>query len=118
NNNKQAGRYGQARTYYRRALDAKPSTGRAYLSIADMIAQSANSCGNTTFEKRAVYWLAARYAERAGQVDPSIASNASQAAAAYRGRAPEKAEIFSEGMAGKTISVGCWIGENVRVPSL
>lgn len=118
NNNKQAGRFGQARTYYRRALDAKPSTGRAYLSIADMIAQSANNCGNTTFEKRAVYWLAARYAERAGQVDPSIASNANQAAAAYHGRAPQKADIFSEGMAGKTISVGCWIGESVKVPTL
>ena len=118
NNNKKAGRYGQARNYYRKALDAKPSTGRAYLSIADMIAQSANSCGTTTFEKRAVYWLAARYAERAGQVDPAIASNANQAAAAYRGRAPQKADIFSEGMAGKTINVGCWIGESVRVPNL
>ena len=117
-NNKKAGRYGQARTYYRKALDAKPSNGRAYLMIADMIADSANSCGTTTFEKRAVYWLAARYAERAGQVDPAIASNANQAAAAYRGRAPQKADIFSEGMAGKTINVGCWIGESVRVPNL
>ena len=118
NNNKKAGRYGQARNYYRRALDAKPSNGRAYLMIADMIADSANSCGTTTFEKRAVYWLAADYASRAGRVDPSIASNANQAAAAYRGRAPQKADIFSEGMSGKSISIGCWIGETVRVPSL
>ena len=117
-NNKKAGRYGQARTYYRKALDAKPSNGRAYLMIADMIADSANSCGTTTFEKRAVYWLAADYASKAGRVDPSIASNANQAAAAYRGRAPQKQDIFSEGMAGKTISLGCWIGESVRVPSL
>ena len=118
NNNKKAGRYGQARTYYRKSLDAKPSNGRAYLMIADMIADSANSCGTTTFEKRAVYWLAADYASRAGRVDPSLASNANQAAAAYRGRAPQKQDIFSEGMAGKTISIGCWIGESVRVPSL
>lgn len=118
NNNKKAGRYGQARTYYNRALDAKPSLGRAYLHIADMIAKSANNCGNTTFEKRAVYWLAADYAARAGRVDPSLSSNANQAVASYKGLAPQRADIFTEGMAGKTISIGCWIGQSVRVPNL
>ena len=69
--------------------------------------------------KRAVYWLAADYASRAARVDPSIASNANQAAAAYRGRAPQKSDVFqSSKNAGDPISIGCWIGETVRIPSL
>lgn len=115
---KQKGQFSQARTYYRRTLDAKPSYGRAYLQIASMIAQSANNCGDTAFEKRAVYWLAADYASRAGRVDPSISGTANETAVAYRGRAPQRSDIFQQDMQGKTISIGCWIGESVRVPNL
>lgn len=115
---KKKGQFSQARNYYRKTLNAKPSYGRAYLQIANMIAQSANNCGNTAFEKRAVYWLAADYAARAGRVDPSISSNANETAAAYRGRAPQRSDIFQADMQGKTINIGCWIGESVRVPNL
>ena len=115
---KSKGQFGQAKNFYMKALNAKPSYGRAYLQIANMIAQSANNCGTTAFEKRAVYWLAADYASKAGRVDPSLSSNASQTATAYRGRAPQKADIFQDDMQGKTISIGCWIGESVRVPNL
>lgn len=112
------GQFSQARNYYRKTLNAKPSYGRAYLQIAHMIAQSANNCGNTAFEKRAVYWLAADYAAKAGRVDPSISSNANETAASYRGRAPQRSDIFQSDMQGKTINIGCWIGESVRVPNL
>lgn len=118
NQYKDKGQFGQARNFYRRALDAKPSYGRAYLQIANMIGQSANNCGETAFDKRAVYWKAAEYADRAGRVDPSISGTASETAAAYRGRAPQKSDIFTNDMQGKTISIGCWIGESVRVPNL
>ncbi len=115
---KRKGQFSQARNYYRKTLQAMPSYGRAYLQIANMIAQSANNCGNTAFEKRAVYWLAADYAQRAGRVDPSISSTANETAAAYRGRAPQRSDIFQQDMQGKTINIGCWIGESVRVPNL
>ncbi|MCH4824491.1 hypothetical protein ML462_15065 [Gramella lutea] len=119
NNYKDKGSYGQARSFYRKALNQKPSLGSAYLQIASMYAQSANNCGEDAFSKRAVYWLAADYASRAARVDPSIASNANQAAAAYRGRAPQKSDVFqSSKNAGDAISIGCWIGETVRIPSL
>lgn len=118
-NYKERGSFSQARNYYRKAIDAKPSLGNAYLQIANMIAQSANSCGDTTFNKRAVYWLAADYAARAARVDPSIASTANQTATAYRGRAPQKSDVFQEGRsAGEAITIGCWIGETVRIPQM
>ena len=115
---KDKGQFSQARNFYRKALQARPSYGRAYVQIADMYAASANNCGSNSFEKRAVYWLAADYAEKAGRVDPSISSVANQTAAAYRGRAPQRSDIFQAGMQGKTISFNCWIGESVRVPTL
>lgn len=119
NNYKDRGSYSQARTYYRRALENKPSMGIAYLKIADMYAKSANDCGNSVFEKRSVYWLAADYATRAGRVDPSISSNASATAESYRARAPQKSDIFQEDAAGRKISFSnCWIGESVVVPNL
>lgn len=117
-NYRKSGSFSQARTFYRRSLEAKPSNGRALLQIASMYAQSANDCGQSTFEKRAVYWLAADYAARAGRVDPSISSNANESVAAYRGRAPQKSDIFQEGKQGQTITIGCWIGESVKVPTL
>jgi tetratricopeptide (TPR) repeat protein len=119
NNYKAQGSYSQARNNYRKALDNKPSMGVAYLKIAEMYAKSANDCGNSVFNKRAVYWLAADYAKRAGRVDPSISSNANAAADSYRGRAPQKSDIFQEDAAGKKISFSsCWIGESVVVPNL
>ena len=114
---KKKGNYGKARSYYRKALQFKPSFGAAYLQIASMIGQSANNCGSDEFNKRAVYWLAARYANKAARVDPSVKSNANKAAASYTGRAPSKTDVFTKGMQGKTISIGCWIGESVKVPN-
>ena len=112
--------YSQARAFYRKSLAAKPSNGRAYLRIAQMYANSANNCGKDQFTKRAVYWLAANYASKAANIDPSIADNAKQAAASYRAKAPSKTEIFNRSdAAGSTISFsGCWIGESVTVPSI
>ena len=115
-NLKRKGSYGKAKGYFRKALDIKPSLGVAYLQIASMIANSANNCGTDEFSKRAVYWLAANYANRAARVDPSLKSNASKAAASYNGRAPSKADVFTKGMSGKSISIGCWIGQSVKVP--
>jgi tetratricopeptide (TPR) repeat protein len=112
------GSYRSARSYYNKSLKYNPSQGRCYLRIAQMYSKSSNDCGATVFEKRAVNWLAANMADKAGLVDASIASEARKAASSYRQRAPSKSDIFSDGMAGKTISFNCWIGGSVKVPSL
>lgn len=115
---KQQGSLSQARSNYRKALQYNPALGNAHLQIASMYANSANDCGATDFEKRAVYWLAANEAETAGRVDPSISKNAQQTVEAYRGRAPQAKDIFKEGKSGETINIGCWINESIKVPSL
>jgi len=108
--------YGKARQYYMKALKLNPSDGSPYLSIAAMYAKSANNCGDTNFNKRAVFWLAANEAEKAGRVDGRLRSAAAKSAASYRASAPTKSEIFSAANAGSTIKIGCWIGRSVTVP--
>lgn len=115
---KKKGSYGKARNYYRKALDLNPANGRPHLKIAAMYASSANNCGATNFDKRAVFWLAEAEAARAGRVDPNLKKAASQTAANYRSKAPQRSEIFSSGRSGETINIGCWIGSSVKVPAL
>lgn len=107
-----------ARSYAQKAIDANPSNGRAYLLIANLYATSANDCGSTPFEKRAIYWKAADMARRAGRVDPSLSGNANKSAASYSAKAPSKTDIFNSGLAGKTIPFSCWVGGSVTVPNL
>ncbi|WP_426431400.1 hypothetical protein ACPX19_03000 [Winogradskyella sp. HB-48] len=115
---KDKGSYGQARQYYMESMKLNPSDGSPYIAIASMYAKSANSCGDSNFNKRAVFWLAALEAEKAGRVDSRLKSAAEKSAASYRASAPSKSDIFTEGNAGQTIRIGCWIGRSVTVPNL
>lgn len=108
----------QSRTYARKALSVKPSFGKSYLLIAQLYGSSINDCGNDQFEKRAMYWLAAQYCEKAAAVDSSIKATANKTAASYRAAAPSKTEIFQSGKAGQRIAFDCWVGESIVVPSL
>ena len=115
---KNAGRKSSARNYARKALSFQPSLGRAYLLISNLYASSANDCGDTQFNKRAVYWLAAQMAYKSGEVDTSIKKLALKTARSYEGRAPSKTDIFTEGNQGATIEFDCWIKTSVKVPDL
>ena len=115
---KNKGRYAEARNYYREALKLNPSNGRPHLAIASMYASSANNCGDTNFNKRAIYWFAAIEAEKAARVDPTLRSAAAQSAASYRAKAPTKSEIFNCGCAGTTIKFTCWVGGSITVPNI
>ncbi|MET1258954.1 hypothetical protein ABV409_06415 [Flagellimonas sp. DF-77] len=115
---KKRGSKGQSRSYAQKAISANASNGKAYLLIASLYASSANSCGDDTFTKRAVYWKAAEMARKAGRVDPSLSGRANKSAASYSAKAPSKTDIFNSGKAGQTISFSCWMGGSVKVPSL
>ncbi len=112
------GRRASSRTFARRALALQPSMGKAYLLIAKLYEESANGCGNTEFEKRSVYWLAAKMASEAGRVDASVEKSSDNLAKSYEALAPTKEMIFNEQMGGKTIPLECWIGSTVKVPEL
>ena len=109
-------KYKKARIYFNEALKLNPSSGKPHLSIASMYKASANDCGDSNFNKRAVYWLAANEAQKASRADPTLKKDAAQSAASYRAKAPSKKEIFIQGKSGETIKIGCWINTSVKVP--
>lgn len=115
---KSQGNYGAARTYFLKSLELNPSNGRAYIEIAQMYAASANNCGDSTFNKRAVFWLAAAEARKAGRVDANLKSYAEGLAANYDAKAPQRSDIFTAGNGGESIKIGCWIGSSVTVPKI
>ena len=115
---KSSGRKTSSRNYAERALGFQPSLGKAYLLIASLYASSANSCGNSQFNKRAVYWLAAQTAQKAARVDASIRKTANNFMASYNGRAPSKTDIFTDGSQGQRVTFSCWIRRSVKVPYL
>ncbi|MCF6350927.1 MAG: hypothetical protein L3J23_07865 [Flavobacteriaceae bacterium] len=112
-----SGKYGQARTKAREALKYESSYGRAYILIARMYAKSANNCGSNEFEKRMTYVAAATKINQAIKVDPSLKSHGKKYLKNYRANYPGKTLIFNQGKnTGDSYSIGCWIGETVRIP--
>ncbi|MFT6095323.1 MAG: tetratricopeptide (TPR) repeat protein [Nonlabens sp.] len=117
---KSQSQFASARRAYLKSTALKPSFGQPYLKIADMTANSTGSCGANPFEKRAIYWVAARYAEKAGRVDPSLRSTANKYVASYNGAAPDKRFVFTNThgyKSGDIITFNCWVGESVRIPT-
>lgn len=108
----------KARSYYNKNIELNPSHGLSYLRIAALYAGSANDCGATAFEKRAVYWKAAEMASRGAAVDATIAKTANATAESYMQRAPSRTDIHNDGMAGEVIQLKCWIGGSITVPQL
>jgi tetratricopeptide (TPR) repeat protein len=115
---KKEGSYAQARNYFRKALKLNASNGRPHLAIAAMYAASANNCGEDTFNKRAVYWLAAKEAKKAFRVDPTIRKYAKKSIKRYKALAPSKEMIFLCACSGKEIKVACWIQSSIIVPNI
>jgi len=115
---KAKGSKSKSRNYALKALRFQPSLGKAYLTIANLYASSANDCGKTQFQKRAVYWLAAQTARKAAKVDASVRKLAIKTAKSYETRAPSKTDIFTEGNEGQVIKFSCWFSGSVKVPKL
>jgi tetratricopeptide (TPR) repeat protein len=94
---------GQHKVAYSTAM----SVGGEYRSkaiglAASCVAASANSCGDTTFERKANYWYAVELAERAGV-----------STSAYKANCPTSQDIFNENKErGGSIFLPCW---NVNV---
>lgn len=111
------GRKIEARKYARKAIQNKRSMGQAYLLIATLYAKSANTCGNSEFEKKMTYVAALKMAEKAAKVDPANRRTANKHIKSYKGGAPSKKLIFTQGKSsGDSYKVGCWINETVKIP--
>lgn len=91
-----AGQY-QAAYASGRACTGKFKSDGLYLA-AQCVAATANSCGDSTFDRKCNYIYAAQLAEQAGQ---------SGAAARYRASGPSSSDCFNENSP-KSVALNCW----------
>ncbi|MDD4820864.1 MAG: hypothetical protein PHD21_08540 [Flavobacteriales bacterium] len=113
------GQKSNARAAAQSALAIDPKMGEAWLLIGHMYASSANECGSTEFEKRAVHYAAIEVFRRAlSSSNQKVVDAARKSIASSSAMAPDRTMIFQQGMAGKSLHIGCWIGVNVTIPSL
>ena len=76
---------------------------------ANVIAATANDCGDTTFDRKANNWLANDYVNRA------ISAGASASSGKFLDRAPDTGDIFEAGKAkGGSHLCACW-GESTTI---
>ncbi|MCB0703989.1 MAG: hypothetical protein KDC34_01710 [Saprospiraceae bacterium] len=108
--------YGSARDYARRAAKLRPNWGQPFMLIGDMYASTSSSCGDDAWEKQIAVLAALDKYSYAKSIDGSVSEDANTKIARYSEYKPEKQEGFMRGIQeGQTVTVGCWIGESVRV---
>jgi hypothetical protein len=107
--------YAKARTTARKAAKMRPNWGRPFMLIGDLYASSARRCGDDWNQRMAILAAIDKYGY-AKSIDPDVADEASKRIGKYNQSRPEKADGFSRGInAGSSQTVGCWIGESVKV---
>lgn len=107
--------YNKARQTARDAAKTRPGWGRPYMLIGDMYGSSARNCGDSWNQRLAILAAMDKY-RYAKQIDSSQADEANTRLSKYRGSMPAQDEGFMRGVkAGQSATVGCWIGETVKV---
>ena len=99
-----------AREYIMKALALKPNWGEPYLFLGKLYAGSSSKCGESKFQKAAVYWLAVDQFKKAKSVDPSVSAKANKLIATYKAYFPNKEDAFFYNVTeGSSYTIECWI---------
>jgi len=107
--------YSEARNSAYSAAKYRPNWGRPYLLIGDMYGKTARSCGDSWNQRLAILAAIDKYAY-ARSIDDDVASEASSRIGSYSNSMPQKDEGFMRGVKeGDSATVGCWIGETVKL---
>ncbi|MEE9439318.1 MAG: hypothetical protein V3V14_09990 [Saprospiraceae bacterium] len=108
-------KYSAARNTAREAAKNKPNWGRPFMLIGDMYGSSARSCGKSWDQRLAILAAMDKY-RHAKSIDPSVAETANKRLAKYAKSMPIREDGFQRGVKeGTSVTVGCWIGESVKV---
>jgi len=108
--------YASVRKYCQLAINLKSNYGEAYITIGNAYAAASESCGNTRFEKAAVYIAAVDKFYKAKTVDPSVTEKANELINKYSPYFPNEEDAFFEGYTdGQSYTIGGWINETITV---
>ncbi len=100
-----------------KAVSLDPKMGRAYLFLAELYTTSAEECGQTPFQKKAIYYLAQTTINKAALAEPILKTTVQRMTESLAAKSLTPTEISTEKMNGKSIKIGCWINETVSFPS-
>ncbi len=107
-------RYSSARGHARTAAKLKSGWGKPYELIGDMYAASSSSCGSDAWNRSLAVLAALEKWNYARSIDSSVEVGGK--IAKYNAYRPEAETGFMQGKKeGQTVSVGCWIGESVKL---
>jgi hypothetical protein len=107
----------KSKEYLNKALAADPKLGKAYLFLAQQYVNGSKDCGQTDFEKKAVFYLASQTVQKAGAADPRLKPTADKMAEDYNSKSLTATEISKAKMNGKSLTIGCWINETISFPA-
>ena len=112
----QLNQYQRARNSARNATNHNPNHGRAYILIGRAYAAGGSGCGETTLEKKALWWVVVDQFIKARNVDSSVSPQANELISRYTQHFPTSEEIFWENYdIGQSFTVGCWINETTTI---
>jgi hypothetical protein len=100
-----------------KALVFEPKMGKAYIFLAQLYSDAAEKCGQTDFEKKAIFYLALQTLKKASIADPKLKPTADKMREDYTKKALTQSEIKKAKMNGKSTNIGCWINETITFPS-
>lgn len=110
------GQYGPARENARKAAQLKSGWGRPYMLIGDMYARSSSDCGSDAYTRGLAVLAAIDKWSHAKSIDSEVAAEANRNIAKYSQYMPPQEEAHMRNVSsGTSVSVGCWIGETVKV---
>lgn len=106
----------KSKEYLNKAITADPKNGKAYLFLSQLYANSADECGTTVFEKKAIYFLAAQTVKKAEIATPKLKPAVDMMFADFNAKSPSSSEISKQKLNGKLFAIKCWINETVTFP--
>lgn len=111
--------YIKSRQFCRQAARYRPDWGEPYLLVGNMYIGSIKKCKTEKLKNlngKVVIWAALDEWKKAKQVDPSVASRATQNIKTYTKYLPLVEEVFQADLEiGAVYEVGCWIKQKTTV---
>lgn len=105
-----------ARLIALQADQAYPEWGEPWLFQAGLFLKSAPLCNFSELERKALYWLAIDYCEKALNLNDALSVAASSRIARYSKLCPTREELQFHGYkVGDSFAIPCWIGEKTHV---
>lgn len=110
-------RFPLSREFARKAAEAKPNWGEPHLLIGKLYASSGPLCGpGTGWDSQIVVWPAIDEWQKARNVDPDAAAEATKLINRYTQYMPSKGDVFQRTLnEGDSFTVGCWIQQKTTI---